>query len=130
MLIIKNKKQIKQFGFLITFTLPFISLWLLPITLFSIWYLLILFTSTIILLLTIFNPLSLQFPYKVWMQFGNILGFINSRIILGLVFILILQPTSLIMKIFGYDPLKMKLKNEKTFKVFRKNNKIDLNRIF
>ena len=43
---------------------------------------------------------------------GNILSWINSRLILGIVFA-ILQPIALIMKIFGYDPLRKKQRNNK-----------------
>ena len=42
------------------------------------------------------------------MDLGKALGWINSRIILGLVFIIVLQPIAFIMKSFGYDPLKLK----------------------
>ena len=34
------------------------------------------------------------------------------------------------MKIFGYDPLKIRQKRKTTYKEIPKNNKIDLTRIF
>ena len=61
---------------------------------FNYWTLLIAIPSFI---LAIFNPKLLLRPYKLWMKIGYILGWINSRITLGLVFILVLQPISLIM---------------------------------
>ena len=64
------------------------------------------------------------------MQLGNILGWINSRIILGFIFIFILQPIALIMRIFGYDPLRKRHANTNSYKEKREEFKIDLKRIF
>ena len=67
------------------------------------------------------------------MKLGFVLGWVNSRIILGIIFIFVLLPIALIMKLSGYDPLnKNKNKNfyEKSFRENRKQNKIDLRRIF
>ena len=64
------------------------------------------------------------------MRIGDILGFINSRIILGLVFAIILIPTSIILKIFKYDPLKISFNSKKSYFEKIKKNKIDLNTIF
>ena len=50
------------------------------------------------------------------MALGLALGWINSRIILGLVFFLVLQPIAFLMKFVGYDPLKTKKGNEMSFR--------------
>ena len=64
------------------------------------------------------------------MALGHFLGWINSHIILGLVFILLLQPIAYIMRLTGYDPLRTKRKGEKTYRENRKDHNIDLKRIF
>ena len=65
------------------------------------------------------------------MAIGLALGWINSRIILGLIFLLVLQPISLIMKIVGYDPLRKKRKgNELSYRESKKGYEVNLNRIF
>ena len=64
------------------------------------------------------------------MKLGYILGWINNKIILGLVFIIVLIPIGFIMKVFGYDPLKIRQIKKSTYKENRQNHKIDLNRIF
>ncbi len=40
------------------------------------------------------------------MTLGKYLGWINIHIILGLVFIIVLQPIAIVMRILGYAPLK------------------------
>ena len=82
-----------------------------------------------ILLLGIFDNSKLKYPYFIWMRLGYCLGWINSRIILGIVFFIILLPISLIMKIFGYDPIRLKKKKENSYKI-AKTGKTELNKIF
>ena len=60
------------------------------------------------------RPSILSYPYKLWMRLGYILGWVNSRIILGLVFLIVLQPIALIMRFLGHDPLKIKKTGQKS----------------
>ena len=64
------------------------------------------------------------------MKLGHVLGWVNSKVILGLVFIFVLQPIAFIMKSFGYDPLKKKKTSKTTYRETRSNFKIDLRKIF
>lgn len=50
-------------------------------------------------------PDLLRPVYRLWMAIGEILGWINSRILLGIVFFAIIFPISLITHLFGYDPM-------------------------
>lgn len=125
-----SKKQLRQFGLLLGFVFPVIIGWLLPYLSghsFRGWTLLIGFPSLII---GILRPNLLIYPYKGWMGLGHFLGFINSKLILSLVFIFVLQPTALILKLFAYDPLRQKKISKNTYKENKKDYKIDLRRIF
>ena len=64
------------------------------------------------------------------MSFGNLLGWFNSKLILGFIFTIVLQPIALFMKLFGYDPLNLKRNNKKTYFIDNRKTKIDLNKIF
>jgi predicted membrane metal-binding protein len=58
--------------------------------------------------------------YRVWMAFGHILGWINTRIVLGIVFFLVFTPVGIVMRLFGKDPLRLRLKaNSKTHRIPR-----------
>lgn len=54
-------------------------------------------------------PQALLPLYKLWMKIGHVLGWINTRIILGLIFFVIFTPVALGLKILGKDPLRRKL---------------------
>ena len=125
-----SDRQLRQFAYLVGIILPILIGWLLPALFghnFRLWTLLI---SIPILILGLISPKQLLFPYKSWMLLGEILGWFNSRIILGLVFILVLQPISLIMKILGYDPLRRRFNNGVSYRENKHSNNTDLNRIF
>ena len=126
-----SQKQLREFGILIGFGFPILFGWLIPAIhghLFRSWSLWIGAPAFII---GILKPSLLLYPYKIWMALGHFLGWINSRLILGLVFILVLQPIAFTMKIFGYDPLRKKKNNQISYREKKEQNqKIDLTRIF
>ena len=124
------KKTLRQFGFLICFTFPFLIGWVLPSLgghPFRVWTLFISMPAGI---LGILRPGLLLYPYKAWMKLGHILGWVNSRIILGLVFLIVLQPIALIMRIFGHDPLRTRKAYQESYREFKTNQKVNFKKIF
>ena len=125
-----SKKQLKEFGLLIGFGFPLLIGWLIPSLTghgFRAWTLWVGFLG---LISGITFPSALYYPYKFWMKLGLTLGWVNSRIILCLVFIIVLLPISDVMRLIGYDPLRTKRKEVKTYRENQKNHKKDLTRIF
>ena len=126
----KDKKKLREFGFLIGVGFPIIIGWIIPSFSnhgFRIWTLWVAIPS---LSLGILKPLLLFYPYKLWMKLGHFLGSVNSYLILGIFFILVVQPIALIMKIFGYDPLKLQKSKKKSYREIKEDIIIDLRRIF
>ena len=124
------KKTLRQFGYLICFTFPFLIGWFLPWLgghSFRVWTLFISMPAGI---LGILRPGLLLYPYIAWMKLGHILGWVNSRIILGLVFLIVLQPIALIMRILGHDPLRTKKFTQKSYREIKTNHKVNLKKIF
>ena len=125
-----EKKVLKDFGVLLGIFFPLIFGVVLPfifkhhISAWSFWF------GGAFLLISILKPTLLHFPYKYWMLLGNLLGWINSRIILSLVFIFVLCPIAFFMKLFKYDPLLLKKMRMKSYKITRKDNNFNFKRIF
>ncbi len=46
--------------------------------------------------------------YTTWMKIGHVLGWVNTRIILGVLFYVLILPMGLIMRLFGNDPMARK----------------------
>ena len=88
-----------------------------------IWSLLI---SLIFLSLGLMNSKFLTPLNKLWHRFGILLGNIVSPIVMGIVFFMIVTPTSIILKIFSKDVLNLKKNNSKSYwiDVQNKNSKM------
>lgn len=52
-----------------------------------------------------FAPGLLKWPSAAWWRFARILGYVNARIILTVVFVVILTPMGLVWRLIGRDPL-------------------------
>lgn len=68
-------------------------------------------------ILALLIPHALKPIYTVWMSFALILGWINTRIILALVFYIVITPTRLIMLLFAGKTFSQK--KPKRLKTFR-----------
>jgi hypothetical protein len=57
-------------------------------------------------------PRSLTHVYRLWMRVGEVLGWINTRLILGAIFYLLFTPLGLYMRLRGQDPMRRTLAPE------------------
>lgn len=67
-------------------------------------YVLLPLGSALILLGLVF-PKALIQPNRAWMKLAEVLAFIMTRLILGIVFFLIVTPIGVVKRLFGWDPL-------------------------
>ena len=126
----KNKNELRNFGLFVGILFPLLVGFFLPYIFghqFKIWTLLV---GLPLIIGGLISPKNLKPFYSLWIQIGNLLGFINSKIILTAIFILIVQPIALLMKMVGYDPLRRRRKGERAYRENRQDHRIDLTRIF
>jgi hypothetical protein len=82
------------------------------------WVIAIIFVGLAILL-----PQSLDPIYRVWMKIGFYVGWLESRIVLSIVFFIILTPMALIMKLFNRDTMARKFDFQvETYRISSKIN--------
>ena len=126
-----SNKKLREFGLVFALFFPLLIGFLIPYIYGHIFREWTLWIGLVFLILGLFKPNTLYFPYQFWIKLGHALGYINSKVIFGVIFYFLVTPIGLIMKIFKYDPLKIKLDHrKKSYKVYNTNNKIDLTRIF
>ena len=119
-----TKKQLRTFGIALSIFLVLIGLnhFLKGHTPQNLWFWGV---GIIVLLFTLVVPISIKPIYKVAIFIAHILGWINTRIILGLIYYLLFTPASLVMKLIGKDPLNRKFDKEaKTYWSFRERKSI------
>ncbi len=71
------------------------------------------FVAGALVLAGLVYPRSLRPVEKGWMAFGHALGWVNTRIILTLLFALVVVPVGLVMRLFR-DPLDRKMRDGRT----------------
>ena len=125
-----SKKQLREFGILLGIVFPVVFGWFIPALKghhAPVWPFVVGIPS---LTLGLIAPRLLQWPYQGWMKLGHVLGWINGHLILGAVFLFVLQPIAYVMRLTGYDPLKCKRSGLESYREQSKNKTVDLTRIF
>ena len=127
-----SKKELRNFGLLTGLGSPILLGWLIPLIMghaFKVWTL---YLGVLGITIGLIAPFLLYYPFKIWTKLGlgYALSWVNSRILLGLVFIAVLLPIALVMRLFGYDPLRIHRKGQKTYRENKKKYEVDFFRIF
>jgi hypothetical protein len=71
--------------------------------------------SAIFLLVTLVNAEFLLPFNKLWMRLGLLIGLIVSPVVMGVIFFGLFAPISLLMKLFGRDELRLKMKSRQSY---------------
>lgn len=59
--------------------------------------------------LAVLSPDGLRPVHRVWMRGADLLAWVNTRLVLGLVYFLVMTPIGLLMRLAGRDPLDRRL---------------------
>lgn len=63
-------------------------------------------------------PTALRPLHFVWIRFGHVLGWVNQRIVLTILFYVVLMPTGFIMRMLGRDPMARRFdRQQPTYRV-------------
>lgn len=68
-------------------------------------------TPTVVIALSfmsiaVFAPLLLKYPYILWMRLAGILSWVNTRLLLAIIFYLVFSPVGLFRRLFRIDLLE------------------------
>lgn len=98
--------ELRNFGLLVGVAFLAIGLWpLLSQSGTRIWALLM---ATLLILPALIQPSWLKAPHALWMKIGTALGWFNTRLILGILYIIAIVPIALVLRIIGKTPLQLK----------------------
>lgn len=107
-----STSQLRSFGLIVGFGFAVIALWpLLFGRHYHLWASVL--SGSLIVVALIFPPI-LRPVYTVWMAFGQVMGAINSRILLGIVYYFLFTPISLIRKMGKKGPLLLDFNKDAT----------------
>jgi uncharacterized membrane protein len=112
-------KTLSRFGLLVGGAFAVIGVW--PFLFHSaplrLWALVL---AVLLLLAAIACPRFLVPFYRGWMAVGHLLGWINTKVILGVLFYVVFTPAGLLRRLFGDDPLHREFEADaETYRVMR-----------
>jgi fatty acid desaturase len=57
----------------------------------------------------LFAPTALGYPYRGWTTLGRAMGWVNTRVILSLLYIIAIVPIGFLMRLLGRDPMRREI---------------------
>lgn len=73
--------------------------------------------SILLILPALLKPDWLSFPHSAWLKIGAALGWFNTRLILGILYLVAILPIALVLRISGKTPLQLKFdKNAESYR--------------
>ncbi len=113
-----DKKELRNFGLITGALTPVFFGLLLPWIFgrdFPVWPWI---AGAVLASLAIVLPVVLKPVYRVWMTAGHYLGWVNTRIILSIMFYLIILPAGTVRRLLGKDSMKRSLNGkEESYRV-------------
>jgi len=112
-------KDLRQFGWLVGGVFAVIGLWPLVFRSESPrWWAMAI--GSLLIVLGAAAPQSLKQVHGGWMKVGHILGSINTRIILGIIYYFLITPMGVIMRLMGKDPMhRVLMQDADTYRIVR-----------
>jgi hypothetical protein len=106
-----DTKQVRSFGLLVGGIFALIGVWPAvwrgqPLRLWS------LILGGVLITLALVWARSLTHVYRLWMTVGEVLGWINTRLLLGALFYLLFTPVGVWIRLRGKDPMRRTLAPE------------------
>jgi Saxitoxin biosynthesis operon protein SxtJ len=104
-----TRKQLRSFGFTVGGIFALIAVWPLIVRADDPRWWALVAAACLLVPATVF-PKSLTWVYKGWMALGHVLGWINTRIILGFIFYFVVTPIGIVRRWLGKDPMGRRLR--------------------
>jgi nitrate reductase NapE component len=102
----ERSNELRSFGLLVGAAFLAIGLWpMLSQSGTRIWAMLL---ATVLILPALVQPSWLKVPHAIWMKIGAALGWFNTRLILGILYVVAVVPVALLLRVTGKTPLQLK----------------------
>lgn len=114
-----EKRELRNFGLMVGGILCVVGIW--PMVRYGeairLWAIL---PGVLLVPLGLAAPTLLAPIFKIWMKIGHVMGWINTRIILGVLYFGLITPMGVVMRMFGWDSMSRALRQDaESYRVVR-----------
>ena len=114
-----EKRELRNFGLMVGGILCVVGIW--PMVRYGeairLWAIL---PGALLIPLGLAAPTLLAPIFKIWMKIGHVMGWINTRIILGVLYFGLITPMGVVMRMFGWDSMSRALRQDaESYRVVR-----------
>jgi len=116
----RDKKELRNFGVTVGGLFCLIGVWpaIRHGEALRLWALV---PGSLLIPLGLVMPMVLRPLFKGWMKIGHVMGWINTRLILGVLFFGLVTPMGMVMRLFGWDSMRRTLSQDvETYRVVRR----------
>jgi len=125
----ENRRAFKNFGIVFSVFFFLIAAWSFYKLNYTRSYVLVGISASL-LLISFFLPQLLKYPYRGWMTVGHYLMIVNSTILLVLIFLLVMTPLGLMMRLFGKRPLDLSYSKDDSYWSVRRIESVNFEKQF
>ena len=77
--------------------------------------------AVVFAVVALIRPVLLGPVNNVWLKISDVLGWVNTRLVMGIMFFLLIAPIGILMRLFGKDTLNNKLsEKESSYRIITK----------
>jgi len=111
----RSFRREREFGLVVGGVLVLLSAWWLYREKFASAAHITLPLGALLIVLGLLVPRVLVWPNRGWMLLAEVLSFVTTRIILGIVFFLVVTPIGVVKRLLGWDPLNRRSGREQSY---------------
>ena len=120
-----SKKNLRKFGLVVGSVFVLITFWMVYKNFLPTQRHLFGIIGFLLMIVGVSFPSALKFVYKVWMGLAFAIGWVVSRALITIIFIIVLTPIGLVMRLAGKEILDINMKKqEETYWIKKDKNKI------
>ena len=125
-------RELRRFGLVLAAALVVVFALLLPWLFGRVWPRWPWAVAIVLIALALVHPRALAPLHRGWMKVGHVLGAINSRIVLGALFFLIIVPLGFVLRVLGKNPMRSADPQASSYRIetARRNDGKDMERPF
>jgi hypothetical protein len=102
----QSRRKLRKFGLVVGGVFGLIAAWLAIRHRFGLKLEIVGAISAALIVMALLAPMLLAPIEWAWSKIGGVLGFVNTRILLTLIFFVVLTPIALVLRLLGRDPLE------------------------